>query len=91
MDPYNSLSFKKEKDLDFKDTVVTLLIDNSGSMRGRPITIAALCADILSRTLERCSVKVEILGFTTKIGRAARVEKNGTKTINQKNQVALTI
>jgi len=66
MDPYNSLSFKKEKDLDFKDTVVTILIDNSGSMRGRPITIAAICADILSRTLERCSVKVEILGFTTK-------------------------
>ena len=65
-DPYNSLSFKKEKDFEFKDTVVTLLIDNSGSMRGRPITIAALCADILSRTLERCSVKVEILGFTTK-------------------------
>ena len=66
MDPYNSLSFKKEKDLDFKDTIVTLLIDNSGSMRGRPITIAAICADILSRTLERCSVKVEVLGFTTK-------------------------
>ena len=66
MDPYNSLSFKKEKNLDFKDTIVTLLIDNSGSMRGRPITIAAICADILSRTLERCSVKVEILGFTTK-------------------------
>ena len=66
MDPYNSLSFKKEKDLEFKDTVVTLLIDNSGSMRGRPITIAAICADILSRTLERCSVKVEVLGFTTK-------------------------
>ena len=66
MDPFNSLSFKKEKDLDFKDTVVTLLIDNSGSMRGRPITIAAICADILSRTLERCSVKVEVLGFTTK-------------------------
>jgi len=66
MDPYNSLSFKKEKDLDFKDTIVTLLIDNSGSMRGRPITIAAICADILSRTLERCLVKVEILGFTTK-------------------------
>ena len=66
IDPYNSLSFKKEKDLEFKDTVVSLLIDNSGSMRGRPITIAALCADILSRTLERCSVKVEILGFTTK-------------------------
>ena len=66
LDPYNSLSFKKEKELDFKDTIVTLLIDNSGSMRGRPITIAAICADILSRTLERCSVKVEILGFTTK-------------------------
>ena len=66
MDPYNSLSFKKEKDLEFKDTIVTLLIDNSGSMRGRPITIAAICADILSRTLERCSVKVEILGFNTK-------------------------
>ena len=66
MDPYNSLSFKKEKDLDFKDTVVSILIDNSGSMRGRPITIAAICADILSRTLERCSVKTEILGFTTK-------------------------
>ena len=66
MDPYNSLSFKKEKNLDFRDTIVTLLIDNSGSMRGRPITIAAICADILSRTLERCSVKVEILGFTTK-------------------------
>ncbi len=66
MDPFNSLSFKKEKDFDFKDTVVTLLIDNSGSMRGRPITIAAICADILSRTLERYSVKVEILGFTTK-------------------------
>jgi len=66
IDPQNSLSFKKEKDLEFKDTVVTILIDNSGSMRGRPITIAALCGDILSRTLERCSVKVEILGFTTK-------------------------
>ncbi len=66
IDPFNSLSFKKEKDLDFKDTIVTLLIDNSGSMMGRPITIAAICADILSRTLERCSVKVEILGFTTK-------------------------
>ena len=72
MDPYNSLSFKKEKDLDFKDTIVTLLIDNSGSMRGRPITIAAICADILSRTLERCSVKVEILGFTTKNWKGGR-------------------
>ena len=66
MDPYNSLSFKKEKNTDFKDTLVTLLIDNSGSMRGKPISVAAICADILSRTLERCSVKVEILGFTTK-------------------------
>ena len=66
IDPYNSLSFKKEKDIDFKDTLVTILIDNSGSMRGKPITVAAICADILSRTLERCSVKVEILGFTTR-------------------------
>jgi cobaltochelatase CobT len=65
MDPHHSLAFKKEKNIDFKDTIVTLLIDNSGSMRGRPITVAAICADILSRTLERCSVKVEILGFTT--------------------------
>ena len=66
IDPFNSLSFKKEKDIDFKDTLVTILIDNSGSMRGKPISVAAICADILSRTLERCSVKVEILGFTTK-------------------------
>ena len=66
MDPFNSLSFKKEKDTDFKDTLVTILIDNSGSMRGKPISVAAICADILSRTLERCMVKVEILGFTTK-------------------------
>ena len=65
-DPLNSLSFKKEKDVKFKDTLVTILIDNSGSMRGKPISVAAICADILSRTLERCSVKVEILGFTTK-------------------------
>ncbi len=66
IDPLNSLSFKKEKQTDFKDTLVTILIDNSGSMRGKPISVAAICADILSRTLERCSVKVEILGFTTK-------------------------
>ncbi|MCA0422770.1 MAG: cobaltochelatase subunit CobT [Proteobacteria bacterium] len=63
---FSPLSFKWEKDTDFRDTVVTLLIDNSGSMRGRPITVAATCADILARTLERCGVKVEILGFTTK-------------------------
>ncbi len=66
IDPLHSLSYKNEKETEFKDTVVTLLIDNSGSMRGRPISVAAICADILSRTLERCSVKVEILGFTTK-------------------------
>ena len=66
IDPQQPLSFKQEKDTDFRDTVVTLLIDNSGSMRGRPITVAATCADILARTLERCGVKVEILGFTTR-------------------------
>jgi len=64
--PLLPLSFKLERDMDFRDTVVTLLIDNSGSMRGRPITVAAMCADILARTLERCNVKVEILGFTTR-------------------------
>ena len=66
INPLHALSYKNEKETEFKDTVVTLLIDNSGSMRGRPISVAAICADILSRTLERCSVKVEILGFTTK-------------------------
>jgi cobaltochelatase CobT len=66
VDPMHPLSFKREKDTDFRDTVVTLLLDNSGSMRGRPITVAATCADILARTLERCGVKVEILGFTTR-------------------------
>jgi cobaltochelatase CobT len=66
IDPMQPLSFKRERDTDFRDTVVTLVIDNSGSMRGRPITVAATCADILARTLERCGVKVEILGFTTK-------------------------
>ncbi|MCJ2056524.1 cobaltochelatase subunit CobT [Methylobacterium sp. J-048] len=65
-DPHQPLSFKQEKDTNFRDTVVTLLLDNSGSMRGRPITVAATCADILARTLERCGVKVEILGFTTR-------------------------
>ena len=84
MDPYNSLSFKKEKDLEFKDTVVTLLIDNSGSMRGRPITIAAICADILSRTLERCSVKVEILGFTTKNWKGGQSRESWTKNSKPK-------
>jgi cobaltochelatase CobT len=66
IDPLHALSFKREKDTKFRDTVVTLLLDNSGSMRGRPITVAATCADILARTLERCGVKVEILGFTTR-------------------------
>jgi len=66
IDPYHALSFKQELDMEFRDTVVTLLLDNSGSMRGRPIMVAAMCADILARTLERCSVKVEILGFTTR-------------------------
>jgi cobaltochelatase CobT len=65
-DPFSPLSFKRERDMTFRDTVVTLLLDNSGSMRGRPIMVAACCADILARTLERCGVKVEILGFTTK-------------------------
>ncbi|AYE86641.1 cobaltochelatase subunit CobT [Sulfitobacter sp. D7] len=64
--PTTPLSFKVEKDTEFRDTVVTLLLDNSGSMRGRPISIAAICADVLARTLERCNVKVEILGFTTR-------------------------
>ncbi|MFM9937939.1 MAG: cobaltochelatase subunit CobT [Hyphomicrobiaceae bacterium] len=66
IDPMSALSFKRERDTNFKDTVVTLLLDNSGSMRGRPIMVAACCADILARTLERCGVKVEILGFTTR-------------------------
>jgi cobaltochelatase CobT len=85
IDPQNSLSFKKEKDLEFKDTVVTLLIDNSGSMRGRPITIAAICGDILSRTLERCSVKVEILGFTTKNWKGGKSREEWNKNNKPKN------
>ncbi|WP_419728679.1 cobaltochelatase subunit CobT [Lichenicola sp.] len=66
VNPMIALSYKHERDTDFRDTVVTLLIDNSGSMRGRPITVAAMCGDILARTLERCAVKVEVLGFTTR-------------------------
>jgi cobaltochelatase CobT len=66
IDPMQPLAFKAERETEFRDTVVTLLLDNSGSMRGRPITVAATCADILARTLERCGVKVEILGFTTR-------------------------
>ncbi len=64
--PTIPLAYKQETDVEFRDTVVTLLLDNSGSMRGRPISIAAICADVMARTLERCNVKVEILGFTTR-------------------------
>ena len=73
--PTHSLTFKQERDMEFRDTVVTLLIDNSGSMRGRPITVAALCADILARTLERCGVKVEILGFTTRMWKGGQARE----------------
>ncbi len=72
MDPFHPLAFKQEKDMKFRDTVVSLLIDSSGSMRGRSITIAAMCADILGRTLERCAVRVEILGFTTRAWRGGQ-------------------
>jgi len=76
IDPSTPLSFKQEKDADFRDTLVTLLIDNSGSMRGRPITIAAISADILARTLERCGVKVEILGFTTRAWKGGKTRES---------------
>ena len=82
IDPLNSLSFKKEKDIKFKDTLVTILIDNSGSMRGKPISVAAICADILARTLERRLVKVEILGFTTKHWKGGQSREKWTN--NQK-------
>ena len=72
IDPMNPLAYKQEKEMNFRDTVVTLLIDSSGSMRGRSVTIAAMCADILGRTLERCSVRVEILGFTTRAWRGGQ-------------------
>ncbi len=75
-DPMHPLSFKWEKDTEFRDTVVTLLLDNSGSMRGRPITVAATCADILARTLERCGVKVEILGFTTRAWKGGQAREH---------------
>ncbi len=79
VDPMTPLSFKRERDTEFRDTVVTLLIDNSGSMRGRPIMIAACCADILARTLERCGVKVEILGFTTKAWKGGQSHESWLK------------
>jgi cobaltochelatase CobT len=72
VDPSNPLVYKQEKETNFRDTVVTMLIDSSGSMRGRSITIAAMCADILGQTLERCAVKVEILGFTTRAWRGGQ-------------------
>ena len=83
--PLNSLSFKKEKQTEFKDTLVTILIDNSGSMRGKPISVAAICADILSRTLEKCSVKVEILGFTTKHWKGGSSREQWTAKNKPKN------
>lgn len=85
VNPGQPLSFKRERETDFRDTVVTLLLDNSGSMRGRPVTVAAMCADILARTLERCGVNVEILGFTTvawKGGRSRERWLSGGKQIN---------
>ena len=78
--PENSLSYKKEAESNFKDTIVTLLIDNSGSMRGRPITIAAISTDILAKTLERCGVKVEVLGFTTKTWKGGRARDSWIKS-----------
>ena len=85
IDPLNSLSFKREKQIEFKDTLVTILIDNSGSMRGKPISVAAICADILSRTLEKCSVKVEILGFTTKHWKGGSSRERWTANKKPKN------
>ncbi|MFT3728798.1 MAG: cobaltochelatase subunit CobT [Terricaulis sp.] len=76
IDPMSALTFKQEDDMPFKDTAVTLLLDNSGSMRGRPIMVAALCADILARTLERCGVKVEILGFTTRAWKGGKAKED---------------
>ncbi|MDQ0313817.1 cobaltochelatase subunit CobT [Amorphus orientalis] len=76
IDPMQPLAFKREREANFRDTVVTLLLDNSGSMRGRPITVAATCADILARTLERCGVKVEILGFTTRAWKGGQSREN---------------
>jgi len=79
-DPSLPLSYKREREAEFRDTVVSLLIDNSGSMRGRPITVAAICADILARTLERCGVKVEILGFTTKAWKGGKAREQWLKS-----------
>ena len=86
--PTTPLSFKWEKDTEFRDTVVTLLIDNSGSMRGRPISIAAICADVLARTLERCSVKVEILGFTTRAWKGGQSRERWVQDGKPRNPAA---
>ena len=83
--PQNKLTYKKEKEVEFKDTVVSLLIDNSGSMRGRPITVAALCSDILTKTLERCLIKTEILGFTTKAWKGGESREKWIKNSKPSN------
>ena len=85
VNPIHPLSFKQERDTEFRDTVVTLLIDNSGSMRGRPITVAAMSADILARTLERCGVKVEILGFTTRSWKGGQAREKWVNEGKPKN------
>jgi cobaltochelatase CobT len=85
IDPMHPLSFKEEQDTEFRDTVVSLLLDNSGSMRGRPITVAATCADILARTLERCGVKVEILGFTTRAWKGGQAREKWLATNKPSN------
>jgi cobaltochelatase CobT len=85
VDPVHPLSFKRESDINFRDTVVSLLIDNSGSMRGRPITVAAMSADILARTLERCGVKVEILGFTTRAWKGGESREQWVEAGKPKN------
>ena len=85
VDPTHPLSYKHERDTDFRDTVVTLLVDNSGSMRGRPITVAAMCGDILARTLERCGVKVEILGFTTRSWKGGQAREKWVTEGKEKN------
>src|SRR5215469_10997543 len=85
VNPLQALSYKRERDTEFRDTVVSLLIDNSGSMRGRPITVAAMCGDILSRTLERCAVKVEILGFTTRAWKGGQSRERWVADGKQRN------
>ncbi|MFN7635304.1 MAG: cobaltochelatase CobT-related protein, partial [Acetobacteraceae bacterium] len=83
--PTHSLSYKREREAEFRDTIVTLLIDNSGSMRGRPISVAAMCSDILARTLERCAVKTEILGFTTRAWKGGQSRESWVKAGKPRN------